>query len=387
LAIFLLITGFAPAATADEQRIDVIRNGVQTTLVLPEYTSQGIPYASLTNIATQIGGALEVGDARAVLRLGGKDVATGLEDDKVQVGGASMTLRHPIRGYNGDALIAFEDLLPVLRAGFGFGTPENPPSTSALSLDSVEPDLESIETTPPATDALDMDSLESIDLGAEIPLESVEAIDTSATSRPLEAPSFGSGSRFVLAVDPGHGGDDTGVVGPGGLTEKVLCLSIAEELRRVLKEQYGIATVSTRDKDEMRSMKQRRQALSGDQASLVLSIHTGANAAPGALGPMLFAHVPAQTLSVDPKPGLGVARALAGAFEAGSMNSPPVYEMPLLVMRGVTVPGVLIELGNLKNPEDEARLASAAYQSQLVSALASGINQLIERPAVGEAVR
>ncbi len=51
---------FAPAASGDEQKIDVTRNGVTTTLVLPEYTSQGVPYASLADLARQLGGTAQV---------------------------------------------------------------------------------------------------------------------------------------------------------------------------------------------------------------------------------------------------------------------------------------------------------------------------------------
>lgn len=379
-ALFVLLAGLVFNAAADEQRIDVVRNGVQTTLVLPVYTSQGIPYASLMDIASQISGSVDVGDARAVLRLGDKSIAAGLEDDEVQAGNASLALRHPIRSYNGDALIAIEDLVPVLRAGFGFGTPDNPPATSALSLDSVEPALESIEAAP-APDAMESVSLESIDAPLQTPLETVEP----AASRPLAEPSFGSASGFLLAVDPGHGGDDSGVVGPGGLVEKDLCLAVATQLRRVLKEQYGIASVSTRENDGLATFKGRRQMLASAKATLVVSIHGGANAAQDARGLMFFAHTPAQTLSVDPKPGLAAARAVAAACEGvGGDGVPPVYEMPLLLLRDVSAPGILVELGNMKNPEDEARLADSAFQSQVVTALAAGINQLLERPAAGE---
>ena len=376
LSVFVLYVCITTGAFADEQRVEVLRNGVQTTLILPEYTSQGVPYASLRDLARQIGGSVEVGDARAVLRVGTQSIEAGLEDDEARAGTATIALRHPVRSYNGDALIAIDDLVPVLRAGFGFGTPESPPVTSALSLDSVEPDLESIDS---AVEAMESVSLESIAGTAPAPA------DREVAARPLDAPAFGDASGFLLAIDPGHGGDDTGVVGPGGRLEKDVCLAVAAELRRVLKEDYGIATLATREKDEIQGMKGRRQALSGSRVNLVLSLHSGANPSVAAKGPVLFAHTPSQTLSVDSKPGLQVARVLAGTLngvtDAGVV---PVYEVPLILLRGVDVPGVLVELGNLNNPEDAARLGEAGYQARLASALAAGIDQLLERPAASE---
>ena len=379
LAVAGLLLCLAVSAGADEQRVDVLRNGVQTTLLLPQYTSQGVPYASFQDIARQIGASVEVGDATAVLRMGGQAIEVGLEDDEARAGAATIALRHPVRSYNGDALIAIADLVPVLRAGFGFGTPEDPPPGSALSLDPVEPDLESIA---PGPDAMESVSLESVEPAAAAAQEPATQAGAEAVARPLNSPAFGDASRFLLAIDPGHGGDDTGVVAPGGLAEKDICLAVAGELRRVLKEQYGVSTVTTRDRDEPHGLKGRRQFLAREKVHLVLSIHSGAGVTDGARGPMLFAHKPAQTLSVDARPAHKVAQTLAGAMSGLSgAGAPPVYEAPLLLLRDSDAPGVLVELGNLKSPEDAARLADAAYQAQLAAALAAGIDQLLERTA------
>lgn len=366
----------AAARAADEQRVEVLRNGVQTTLVLPEYKSQGVPYASFSDIARQLGGSVDVADSRVVFRLDGQQIAIGLEDDQLQSDGTTVSLGHPVRGYNGDALIAISDLVPVLREGFGFGTPATPPAGSALSLDSVEPALESVEPLPES--AMEDVELESIERAAGAPLESAGAAVEEPAVRPLEDPVFSAAGEFLLAIDPGHGGEDGGAVGANGVSEKEICLAVAESLRRVLKEKYGIATVTTREGDVSLNLASRQSALSGGQADLVISIHAGANYATAAQGPMVFAHRPPQSLSIDPKPGLKAAQTIASALDsAGTQNPVPVHEVSLALLRDVNAPGVLVELGNLANAEDEARLAGEGYQTALATALADGVNRLL----------
>lgn len=364
-----LALALALAAAAAEQRIDVVRDGVTATLVLPEYKSQGISYASFNDIARQLGAAFAVTGGSAVMDLDGARIEAPLESNALQAAGADLALRHPVRAYGSDALIAIEDLLPALQAAFGFAAPESASSGSALAVEPMEAPLESVEAPPPAGPSPDVEMA---------PLESVSA--------PPAAPSFGARGNFLLAIDPGHGGEDTGATGPGGLLEKDLSLKVAGQVRRLLKEQYGVATIATRDADETRGAGQRAASIESAGAQLVLSIHCGASLAPGARGPVLLAHRPAAQLSTDPKPSVRAAEALAAALQkVDGQAAPAVHEMPLLLHQASEVPGILVELGNLSNPEDEARLASEAYQRQLAAAIAEGINQLVGGGAPAEA--
>ncbi|MBX3177852.1 MAG: N-acetylmuramoyl-L-alanine amidase [Candidatus Hydrogenedentes bacterium] len=371
---FLAVLALAlAAAAAAEQRIDVVRNGVTATLVLPEYKSQGVSYASFNDIARQIGAAFAVTGGSAVMDLDGARIEAPLESNALQAAGADLALRHPVRAYGSDALIAIEDLVPVLRAAFGFAPPETAASGSALAIEPMETPLESVALPPPAEATPDLEMA---------PLESV----SPPPAAPLPAAPFQDTRNFLLAVDPGHGGEDTGAAGPGGLLEKDLCLNVAGQVRRLLKERYGVATVATRDADEARGAGQRAASIESSGAQLVLSIHCGASMAPGARGPALVAHRPAAQLSTAPKPGLRAAQALAASLRAiDGQDAPAVHEMPLLLHQASEVPGVLIELGNLSNPEDEARLASEAYQRQLAEAIAEGIHQLVGGGAPAEA--
>lgn len=385
IALALLICLlYTQAASGDEQKIDVVRNGVATTLVLPEYTSQGIPYASLSDLTRQLGGSVAVDAARAAVVLGEVRAEIGLNDVAVQRGGESFSLAHPVLPYQSDALIAMSDVVRFLHEGYGMGTPENPPLDAAPGPAAEDAPLEAVTpAAPPATageaplvpdEAMENAPLESIapvaDTLEDAPLESV----TSAAPAPLPS------GIAVVAIDPGHGGDDIGIVGAAGLSEKDLCLAVATSLRRILSEQYGLTTIATREGDEARTLLNRADSLSNGKSQLVLSIHAGASYASGATGPALFAH----GASGVPTTSLSVARTLADAVAAITTPAvPPVHEVALGLLRDSTVPGVLVELGNLANPAEETRLADPQYQQQLAAALAAGLNKALGRPEPG----
>lgn len=368
------------ASFGDEQKIEVIRNGVATTLVLPEYTSQGIPYASLADLTRQLGGKVEVDGVRAAVVLGEVRAEVGLNDVAVQRGGTSFALLHPVLPYQSDALIAISDVVGFLRDAYGMGTPENPPADSSLALPAEEAPLESAAPASAApADAMEDAPLESVAPTAapleEAPLESV-APATAATpaATPVPAPT----GNITVAIDAGHGGDDVGVVGAAGLAEKDLALAVANRLRQILSEQYGLTTVATREADELRTQTARTDVLGSGKGQLLISIHAGASYATGSVGPALFAHAAPGV----PGTSLSVARTIAGALGAVSAPAVPVvHEVSLGVMRDRREPGVMIELGNLANPTEETRLADPQYQEQLAAALAAGLNQALGRPA------
>jgi N-acetylmuramoyl-L-alanine amidase len=221
-----------------------------------------------------------------------------------------------------------------------------------------EADLESIAPTA-------VDSLE------DAPLESV-----AAAAPPAPLPS----GVTIVAIDPGHGGDDVGIVGTAGLAEKGLSLTIATSLRRILSERYGLATVATREGDDARTLQNRADILASSRAGLMVSIPAGASYAPDARGPAVFAH----TTTGTSRTGISVAQAIANALGAVTAPAAPaVHGVALGLMRDATIPGVMIELGNLSNPAEEARLADPQYQEQLAAALAAGINQALGRPEPG----
>jgi N-acetylmuramoyl-L-alanine amidase len=336
----------SPWADADEQKIEVTRNGVTTTLVLPEYTSQGIPYASLADLSRQLGGSVEVDTARAAVTLGEVRAEIGLNDVAVQRGGERFSLAHPVLPYQSDALIAMSDVLTFLQVGYGMGTPDAPPTASALALSPEEMPLEPLipdTATPAPTDALEEAELESISPTAVDSLEDAP-LESITTTPPPAIPS----GITVVAIDPGHGGDDVGIVGTSGLAEKGLCLTIATSLRRILSERYGLTTVATREGDDARTLQNRADILASSRAGLVVSIHAGASYATEAQGPALFAH----TTTGTTRTAVSVAQTLAKSVGTVSAPAPPaVHGVALGLMRDATIPGVLRSIRNNWPPQ------------------------------------
>ena len=102
-----------------------------------------------------------------------------------------------------------------------------------------------------------------------------------ATLRPISAAGQDSSALrgLVVVVDAGHGGQDTGNVAPGGVTEKALTLAITQRLRAAL-EQRGATVFLTRDGDTFPSLLQRAQFASAKHADYLISIHCDAVASP-----------------------------------------------------------------------------------------------------------
>jgi len=81
----------------------------------------------------------------------------------------------------------------------------------------------------------------------------------------------------VIVIDPGHGGQDSGAVGKGGLVEKEVTLDIARRLRDLLKKESGLKVILTRETDMLVPLEERTQIANRNGADLFLSIHTNAS--------------------------------------------------------------------------------------------------------------
>lgn len=384
LVLLALSVAFIGRASAQEQRVEITRNGVTTTLVLPEYKSQGVAYASLNDIMRQLGGTVAVDAAGASAELGGVRAAVGLNDVAVKGDRSPFSLVHPVLAYQNDALIAMSDVVRFLGEGYGLGTPDAPPTDSALALPMEDAPLESIEASPAPAPTVETDAgLDAVapmtDSLEDAPLESV------ATPAPAPVPAPAAVPSGTVVLDPGHGGDDSGAVGASGLSEKEIALAVATSVARILREQYGVTATLTREGDEMRTVRERAAAIQQTGAGLVVSVHAGANPVVAASGPALFAHGGGRA---GENASLAVAEALAAtAATLTAPATPAVHEVPLALLRESRAPGVLVELGNLSNPEDEARLGDAGYREQLAGALAAGINRALGRPEPGGAAQ
>jgi N-acetylmuramoyl-L-alanine amidase len=98
------------------------------------------------------------------------------------------------------------------------------------------------------------------------------ALDRAVRSRVAQVPSR-SGRDIVIAVDPGHGGQDPGAIGPGGLEEKTVTLAIGRDLAGRIDAQQGMRAVLTRNRDMFLPLRERLRLARAAKADLFVSIH------------------------------------------------------------------------------------------------------------------
>ena len=232
----------------------------------------------------------------------------------------------------------------------------------------------------------------------------------------------GTDRLIVVALDPGHGGEDPGAIGPGGTREKDVVLRIAQKLReRINAGSVGgspMRAFLTREADYFVPLHQRVQKARRVQADLLVSIHADAFFTPEARGASVFAlsqgaasssaarwmaqkenkadligglnlggqdaHVQRALLDMSTtaqiKDSLNLGHAMLREIgTVGRLHKPRVEQAGFAVLKAPDIPSVLVETAFISNPEEEEKLRSERYQDQLVEALMRGITQYFAR--------
>ena len=208
----------------------------------------------------------------------------------------------------------------------------------------------------------------------------------------------------IVTIDPGHGGADLGAEGSGGGIEKNLVLSIARQLRQLLQEQLGLRVILTRDRDRNLSLDERTAIANNNKADLFISIHADASPRPNARGSSVYflsyssADADSQRVTMAHNRGSGGGglefilwdMAQASHLSQSSRFSEILQEELLLatgsgranrgikqntfrVLKGATMPAVLVEVGFVSNVDEEKLLITKDYQNKLAEALFRGI--------------
>ena len=241
------------------------------------------------------------------------------------------------------------------------------------------------------------------------------------------APARAGGSeagRFAsVAIDPGHGGDDHGAEGPGGLVEKDLVLDIAQRVRSRLRN-AGLRVVLTRDEDVFVPLARRTAIANEAHADLFLSIHANAASAHQARGVEAFflsldasddaarrmaalenaAFPEAAVPAASDDPLTSILGDLAAADQiresdefarlamqevSGVYAVPPrgVKQAPFVVLMGLAMPASLVEIGFITNRDEERSLASDAQRDKIADALARAVAEFGRRYDARRGVR
>ena len=222
-------------------------------------------------------------------------------------------------------------------------------------------------------------------------------IGFGATSADVVAPKkIGSASRGnydvlnkLVYLDAGHGGYDPGA-SYFGISEKSLTLAIQSRVKAKL-ESEGYQVVTTRTSDTYVDLTDRSRAVNASESDIFVSIHINASGSSAAQGIETYYYQPYAeypsrinaTYHANPT-RLSMSDTLANAIQSSLINATGaqnqgVKRQTFAVLRETTAPAVLLELGFLSNPQEAARLNTAAYQETLANAIVAGIKSYYEK--------
>lgn len=230
-----------------------------------------------------------------------------------------------------------------------------------------------------------------------------------AVAGPVTGPSRPTPAFDTIVLDPGHGGSETGAIGPAGTQEKEITLAIAQALAAKLRETLGVKVVLTRERDELVTLDARPGVANQNKADLFVSIHLNSWFDQDAHGAETYFlsleasdrranasaevenRAPAGSGDGDPLADLElilwdlaqtrhlhssekVAKIVQAELnQALGLADRGVKQAPFRVLMGAAMPAVLVELGYVSNPAEEAKLRDPAYREQLASALVRAI--------------
>jgi N-acetylmuramoyl-L-alanine amidase len=232
------------------------------------------------------------------------------------------------------------------------------------------------------------------------------------------SPRRDAARRVVVAIDPGHGGEDPGAVGPKGTYEKNVTLAIARRLRDAIGATPNLRAVLTRDDDYFVPLATRVQKARRAQADLFVSIHADAFNEPRAKGSSVFAlsergatsaaarwlaqkendadliggvnldvrdPVLARTLldlsqSAQINDSLKAGRhVLAELGEINTLHKRDVEQAGFAVLKAPDVPSILVETAFISNPDEEQKLRDPRHQGRYADSIADGIRRYFAR--------
>jgi N-acetylmuramoyl-L-alanine amidase len=211
-----------------------------------------------------------------------------------------------------------------------------------------------------------------------------------------------------IVIDPGHGGHDTGTIGPTGLMEKDVVLDVALKLKKLLEEKAGAEVIMTRSDDTFIPLEERTAIANEKGADLFISIHANASRDKRARGIETYflnfssnpealevaARENATTQeSVHQLQDLIKKIALTEKIEesqdfathvqrevysrlrktTGAGKDRGVKKAPFVVLIGANMPSILAEISFLTNPQDERLLKKAAHRGRIAEALYRGV--------------
>jgi N-acetylmuramoyl-L-alanine amidase len=215
-----------------------------------------------------------------------------------------------------------------------------------------------------------------------------------------------------IVIDPGHGGHDTGTIGPNGLEEKDLVLEVGRRLGKLLETRLGAEVVYTRKDDTFIPLETRTAIANQQRADLFVSIHANSSEDSAARGVETYylnftsspeaLEVAARENAVSEKSiyelqdlvkkialkeKIEESREFAGdvqeslhsglAAKSPGIRDRGVKKAPFIVLIGANMPSILAEISFVSNPGDEHRLETSEYRQRIAESLYRGIAKYV----------
>lgn len=251
-----------------------------------------------------------------------------------------------------------------------------------------------------------------------VPTATATSSPNATQTPPAPVPSARGTRPLVIAIDPGHGGQDPGAVGLAGNREKDVTLAISRELARQINATPGLKAFLTRDADMYIPLGNRARLARTAKADMFISIHADAAENRSARGSSVYVlslkgassqrarwladkenrsdliggarYKQADTMLTSVLLDLtqsGHMRAsedagseiLSGLKRIGNHHKPHIERANFAVLRTSDMPSMLVETAFISNPEEEKRLIDPAFQKQLARAVLDGVDTYFKR--------
>ncbi|MGA7078603.1 MAG: N-acetylmuramoyl-L-alanine amidase [Terriglobales bacterium] len=246
---------------------------------------------------------------------------------------------------------------------------------------------------------------------------SLETRETSREARPTAA-----GDRSLtrvlglkigkIVIDAGHGGHDTGTIGPNGLQEKDVVLDVAKRLGRLLESRLGAEVIYTRQDDTFIPLETRTAIANRERADLFISIHANSSHDTDARGVETYylnftsspeaLEVAARENAVSEKSiyelqdlvkkialkeKIEESREFAGdvqqslygglALNNAGIRNRGIKKAPFIVLIGANMPSILAEISFVSNPTDERKLETSEHRQRIAESLYRGVSKYV----------
>ena len=223
----------------------------------------------------------------------------------------------------------------------------------------------------------------------------------------------------LIVLDAGHGGHDTGAIGPGGLQEKDVVLDVTRRVARLMEDKLDVKVLLSRDADQFVTLRDRTTFANRERGDLFVSIHANAHRESASTGLETYflsseatdgaarqvaalenSVVQLEKTAARPAGRLDVVKAILwdlaqsefqqessrlaevvqdSMTQALRLPNRGVKQAGFYVLGGAAMPAILIEIGFLTNPKEERRLKDAKYRDEIARAIVAGLGEYKKR--------